>query len=65
MIIPAHEFEILSCDWNKYDNCVIVTASVDKSIKVWDARSIGASICFSTATATPSEKPNARRIGKA
>ncbi|GFZ06144.1 peroxin 7 [Actinidia rufa] len=39
MILPAHKFEILSCDWNKYDDCVIATASVDKSIKVWDVRS--------------------------
>ncbi|KAK6150009.1 hypothetical protein DH2020_017534 [Rehmannia glutinosa] len=38
MILPAHEFEILSCDWNKYDDCIIATASVDKSIKVWDVR---------------------------
>ncbi|XP_008225331.1 PREDICTED: peroxisome biogenesis protein 7 [Prunus mume] len=40
MIIPAHELEILACDWNKYDDCCIATASVDKSIKVWDVRSI-------------------------
>ncbi|XP_062148675.1 peroxisome biogenesis protein 7-like [Alnus glutinosa] len=39
MIIPAHKFEILTCDWNKYDDCCIVTASVDKIIKVWDVRS--------------------------
>lgn len=39
MILPAHEFEILSCDWNKYDDCIIATGSVDKSIKVWDVRS--------------------------
>lgn len=39
MILPAHEFEILACDWNKYDDCIIATASVDKSIKVWDVRS--------------------------
>ena len=38
MILPAHEFEILSCDWSKYDECVIATASVDKSIKIWDVR---------------------------
>ncbi|KAM5560567.1 hypothetical protein ABKV19_021635 [Rosa sericea] len=65
MIIPAHEFEILSCDWNKNDECVIATTSVDKSIKVWHARYIGAPIWWSTATATPSEKPNSRRTSKA
>ncbi|PPS05332.1 hypothetical protein GOBAR_AA15333 [Gossypium barbadense] len=38
MIIPGHEHEILSCDWNKYDECLIASASVDKSIKIWDVR---------------------------
>ncbi|KAF2305324.1 hypothetical protein GH714_003688 [Hevea brasiliensis] len=44
MIIPGHDFEILSCDWNKYDDCLIATASVDKSIRVWDVRSYRAPI---------------------
>ncbi|KAK6932685.1 WD40 repeat [Dillenia turbinata] len=38
MIIPAHEFEILSCDGNKYEESCIVSASVDKSIRVGDVR---------------------------
>ena len=35
LAIPAHEFEILACDWNKYNDCVLVSGSVDKSIKLW------------------------------
>ena len=27
-----------SADWCKYNDCVLATASVDKSIKVWDVR---------------------------
>lgn len=36
--IAAHNNEILSCDWNKYEDHVVVTGSVDKTIKVWDLR---------------------------
>ena len=36
--IPAHDFEVLSCDWNKYNPNLLVTASVDKTIKCWDIR---------------------------
>ena len=32
--IRAHDFEILTMDWNKYRDHVVVTGSVDKSIKV-------------------------------
>lgn len=32
--------EVLSCDFNKYRSSVIATASVDKSIKIWDLRMI-------------------------
>lgn len=32
--------EVLSCDYNKYRPTVIATASVDKSIKIWDLRMI-------------------------
>lgn len=32
--------EVLSCDYNKYRPSVIATASVDKSIKIWDLRMI-------------------------
>lgn len=33
--IRAHDYEILSCDWNKYNENEIVTGSVDKTIKIW------------------------------
>ncbi len=36
--IPGHEMEILSCDWNKYNEFMLVSGSVDKSIKLWDVR---------------------------
>ncbi|KAL4294839.1 hypothetical protein AHAS_Ahas18G0268200 [Arachis hypogaea] len=39
MVFPSHKFEVLICDWNKYDDRIIVIALVDKSIKVWDVRS--------------------------
>ena len=32
--LAAHQFEVLSADWCKYNDCVIATGSVDKSIKV-------------------------------
>jgi len=34
----AHQFEILSADWCKYNDCIIATGSVDKTIKIWDVR---------------------------
>ncbi len=36
--LAAHAYEILSADWCKYNDCVLATASVDKSIKLWDIR---------------------------
>lgn len=33
--IPAHKYEILTCDWNKYADHVIATGSVDKTIRLW------------------------------
>lgn len=30
--------QVLSADWCKYNDCIIATGSVDKSIKVWDVR---------------------------
>lgn len=29
---------MLTADWCKYNDCVIATGSVDKSLKVWDVR---------------------------
>lgn len=40
MIVPAHATEILSLDWNKYRPWVLASGSVDKSIKIWDCRSV-------------------------
>ena len=33
--LHAHDFEILTCDWNKYNENILVTGSVDKTIRVW------------------------------
>ncbi|KAL4381566.1 hypothetical protein AHAS_Ahas04G0146300 [Arachis hypogaea] len=44
MVFPPHKFEVLTCDWNKYDDYIIVTVSVDKSIKVWDVKIFRVSI---------------------
>lgn len=38
MTIPAHAYEVLTADWCKYNDCLVATGSVDKSIKVWDLR---------------------------
>lgn len=34
----AHPCEVLTADWCKYNDCIIATGSVDKTIKVWDVR---------------------------
>lgn len=34
LVLPAHGYEVLSADWCKYNECMMATASVDKSIKV-------------------------------
>ena len=33
--INAHQYEILACDWNKYSEHVLVSGSVDKTLKIW------------------------------
>ncbi len=30
--------QVLTADWCKYNDCVIATGSVDKSLKIWDVR---------------------------
>ena len=35
----AHDLEILACDFNKYQE-QILTASIDKTIKIWDLRNL-------------------------
>jgi len=34
----AHPTEILTLDWNKYQDNILFSGSVDKSIKMWDLR---------------------------
>lgn len=45
IVIPAHNAEILTCDWSKYDQNTIFTGSVDCSIKGWDIRKPGEPVC--------------------
>lgn len=33
-------FEVLTADWCKYNDCIIATGSVDKTIKIWDLRNL-------------------------
>ena len=37
--IKAHNADILTCDFNKYDE-LIATGSADKTIKIWDLRKL-------------------------
>ena len=34
LVLQAHPREILAGDWCKYNDCVLATGSIDKSIKV-------------------------------
>ena len=34
-VICAHDTEILSCDWSKYDSNILVTGSVDCSVRYY------------------------------
>ena len=38
LLIEAHDNDVNVCDWNKISTNLIVTASDDCSIKVWDLR---------------------------
>ena len=38
--IEAHQHEILSCDFSKYDKNLLATGSCDTSIALWDLRKI-------------------------
>lgn len=31
-----YDYEMLCCDWNKWNDCVIVMGSVDKTVRLWD-----------------------------
>ncbi|KAJ8315390.1 hypothetical protein KUTeg_007540 [Tegillarca granosa] len=43
--IQAHNGEILTCDWCKYDQFIIFTGGVDCAIRGWDIRKPKAPIC--------------------
>ena len=38
LTVQAHAYEVLCTDWCKYNDCLLATASVDKSLKLWDVR---------------------------
>lgn len=38
LTIHAHAYEVLCCDWSKYNDAVLATGSVDKSVRLWDVR---------------------------
>lgn len=40
-IMNAHENEILTVDWNKWDSLKFATGSVDLNVKIWDWRMLG------------------------
>jgi peroxin-7 len=37
-VVRAHEGEVLSADWDKYQDFLVYTGGVDRSIKMWDLR---------------------------
>lgn len=38
LTVRAHQHEILSADWCKYNDCIVATGSTDKTIRLWDVR---------------------------
>ena len=40
--VAAHNSEILTCDWSRYDRNLIATGGVDGRIKGWDLRNTSA-----------------------
>ncbi|KAL3882792.1 hypothetical protein ACJMK2_029099 [Sinanodonta woodiana] len=37
-VIPAHNAEVLTCDWCRYDKNLLFSGGVDNLIRVWDLR---------------------------
>ena len=48
MVVPAHSSEVLTCDWSKYEEFVVVTGGVDRLIKFWDLRNATAPVCVAS-----------------
>ena len=44
--INAHDYEILTCDWNKYNEFMLTTGSVDKSMRTWVRPRPPTHLCF-------------------
>merc|ERR550514_450884 len=42
--IQAHQHEILTVDWNKYNEFQVITGSVDKTLRVFDIRNLTAPV---------------------
>ena len=40
LCIQAHQYETLCLDWSKYQENVLCTGSVDKTLRVWDLRMV-------------------------
>jgi len=38
LVLRAHAHEVLTADWCKYTDCILATGSIDKTIRLWDAR---------------------------
>ncbi|BFZ09653.1 hypothetical protein BsWGS_12692 [Bradybaena similaris] len=45
LVIPAHEGEVLTCDWCKYDQNVLFSGGADGLIKCWDTRKPQGPVC--------------------
>lgn len=44
MTLRAHDAEVLSCDWCKYDQNILATGGSDGLIRGWDLRSFSAPV---------------------
>ncbi len=37
-VVRAHEGEVLTADWDKYNEWIVYSGGVDRSVKTWDLR---------------------------
>jgi WD40 repeat protein len=35
-ILKGHEGEVLSCEWNHLNKSKVISASMDKTVRLWD-----------------------------